>query len=153
MVTSSASTVSQYLAELDSDRRKDIKALIRVVDQSIPAGFIKEMRWGMIVYSVPLSISGPTYNKQPLACVGIASQKNYISIYLMAIYSAESLTKEFERRWTSEGKKLNMGKSCVRLKTLDDANLDAVAWAAALLEPKEFTKMYLEARREHRASK
>ena len=148
MVSSSATSVSQYLAELPANRRKDIKALIKVVDQSIPAGFKKEMRWGMIVYSVPLSISGPTYNKQPLACVGIASQKNYISIYLMAIYVSDALTKEFERRWVSAGKKLNMGKSCVRLKSLGDANLDAVAWAAALLDPKEFTKMYLDARDE-----
>lgn len=153
MVSSSATSVSQYLAELPAERRKDIKALIKVVDQSIPSGFKKEMRWGMITYSVPLSISGPTYNQQPLACVAIASQKNYISIYLMAIYASSKLTKEFEKRWVAEGKKLNMGKSCVRIKTLEDANLGAIAWAASLMTPKEFTKMYLDARKEYQASK
>jgi hypothetical protein len=153
MVSSSATTVSQYLAELPVERSRAIKTLIKTIDQSIPGGFVKEMRWGMITYSVPLTISGPTYNQQPLACVGIASQKNYISIYLMAIYASADLTEAFEKRWVAEGKKLNMGKSCVRIKTLDDANLGAIAWAASLHTPKEFTKMYLDARKDYQASK
>lgn len=147
MVSSSASTVTKYLAELPEDRKKAIKSLVKLIDGSIPDGFTKEMRWGMIVYSVPLEVSGPTYNKQPLACVALASQKNYISVYLMSVYSSKATTREFERLWKQGGRKLDMGKACVRFKSLDDANLDAIAWAVSLLDPVGFTQMYLKARK------
>jgi hypothetical protein len=104
------------------------------------------MEWGMICYQVPLSVSGPTYNKKPLAAVAIASQKNYISIYLLGHYASEALTEEFHERWLASGKKLNMGKSCVRFKSLVDADLDTIKWACGLLTPTEFTNMYLTAR-------
>lgn len=146
MVSSVAASVGEYLAELTSERSEAIKVLLKLVDSNIPAGFTKEMRWGMITYSVPLEISGPTYNKQPLACLAIASQKNYISIYLMSIYASAELTEEFEKRWTADGSKLDMGKSCIRVKSIADCNLDAVAWAASLVNPAQFAKIYLAAR-------
>lgn len=104
------------------------------------------MEWGMICYQIPLSVSGPTYNKKPLASVAIASQKNYISIYLLGIYASEELTQEFHARWEASGKKLDMGKSCVRFKTISDADLKTITWACGLLNPTEFTAMYSAAR-------
>ena len=145
-MSSSAATVEQYLAELDSERSEQIASLRELVLASLPKGYEEAMEWGMICYQVPLSVSGPTYNQKPLASVAIASQKNYISVYLLGVYASEELTAEFHQRWEKSGKKLNMGKSCVRFKTLADADLETIRWACGLLNTKEFTAMYLAAR-------
>lgn len=143
MVSSAAATVEQYLAELDEPRRGEIAELLDLIRNNIPKGFDEGMAWGMIVFQVPMSVSGPTYNGQPLAVVALASQKNHISFYLSSIYASEELTAEFYERWERSGKKLDMGKSCVRFKSLGKADLESLSWAVSLLTPEEFTKMYL----------
>lgn len=146
MVSSQAATVEQYLAELSEPRRSEISQLLGLIRANLPTGYDEVMAWGMIVFQVPLAVSGPTYNKQPLAAVALASQKNYISFYLSSIYASEELTAEFHRRWAESGKRLDMGKSCVRFKSIDQADLETLGWAVSLLTPQEFSKMYLEAR-------
>ena len=146
MVSSAAATVEQYLAELDEPRRGEITELLGLIRQNLPKGFDETMAWGMIVFQVPMAVSGPTYNDQPLAAVALASQKNYISFYLSSIYASKELTAEFHERWARSGKKLDMGKSCVRFKSLDKADLETLGWAVSLLDPVQFTQMYLEAR-------
>ncbi len=146
MVSSSAATVEQYLNELSAERRSAISQLLNLVRENLPKGFDEAMAWGMIVFQVPLNVSGPTYNQQPLAAVALASQKNYISFYLTSIYASKELTAEFHQRWERSGKKLDMGKSCVRFKTLDEADLETLGWAVSLLNPEQFTQMYLRAR-------
>lgn len=146
MVSSAAATVEQYLAELQEPRRGEITELLGLIRQNLPKGFDETMAWGMIVLQVPLAVSGPTYNAQPLAAVALASQKNHISFYLSSIYASEELTAEFHERWARSGKKLDMGKSCVRFRTLDKADLETLGWAVSLLDPVQFTQMYLEAR-------
>ena len=143
MVSSAAVTVEQYLAELEEPRRGEIAKLLDLIRHNLPKGFDEAMAWGMIVFQVPMSVSGPTYNGQPLAVVALASQKNHISFYLSSIYASKELTAEFHDRWERSGKKLDMGKSCVRFKSLDKADLEALSWAVSLLTPEEFTKMYL----------
>lgn len=146
MVSSKAETVDQYLFELPEPRKTEIRQLISLVRDNLPTGYEEVMAWGMVVFQVPISISGPTYNDQPLAAVAIASQKNHISFYLSSIYASEKLTTEFHKRWESSGKKLDMGKSCVRFKSLDKADLETLSWAVSLLTPEQFTQMYLDAR-------
>jgi hypothetical protein len=146
MASSAAATVEQYLAELEEPRRGEITELLALIRQYLPKGFEETMAWGMIVFQVPMAVSGPTYNDQPLAAVALASQKNYISFYLSSIYASEELTAEFHERWAKSGKKLDMGKSCVRFKSLDRADLETLGWAVSLLDPMQFTQMYLEAR-------
>jgi hypothetical protein len=146
MVSSAAATVEQYLAELEEPRRGEITELLGLIRQNLPNGFNETMAWGMIVFQVPLAVSGPTYNDQPLAAVALASQKNYISFYLSSIYASKELTAEFHERWERSGKKLDMGKSCVRFKSLDKADLETLGWAVSLLDPIQFTQVYLEAR-------
>ncbi len=143
---SSAKSVSEYLAELEPARRKDITALRRHIKKHLPAGYKEVMNWGMICYQVPMSLSGPTYNNQPLAYVALASQKNYISLYLSEIYGSSAQAKKFEKLWAASGKKLNMGKSCVRLKSAEDAALDAIAMAVESFTPQEFVNLYLASR-------
>jgi hypothetical protein len=150
MVSSKAATVTEYLAELRDDRRADIAALVNLVRKNLPAGYEEVMAWGMIGYQVPREVSGPTYNNQPIGPVAIAAQKHAISIYLLSIYASPELTAEFQRRWLASGKKLDMGKSCVRFGSLEKADLDTIAWAVGLLDPVEFTKLYLSARESKR---
>jgi len=146
MVSSAAATVEQYLAELEGPRRDEITELLGLIRQNLPKGFDETMAWGMIVFQVPLAVSGPTYNDQPLAAVALASQKNHISFYLSSIYASKELTAEFHERWARSGKKLDMGISCVRFRSLDKADLETLGWAVSLLDPMQFTEMYLEAR-------
>lgn len=146
MVSSQAVTVAQYLEELSPERKKDISTLRKLIKQNLPKGYRETIQWGMITYQVPLKVSGPTYNNQPLAVVAIAALKNNISLYLLSIYASKKLTSEFQKRWLASGKKLDMGKSCIRLKSIEQADLKTIAWAASLLTPKEFVEMYLKAR-------
>lgn len=146
MVSSKAATVEQYLAELSPERSKDVRTLVDLVRRSLPPGYREVMAWGMIGYEVPLEVSGPTYHGQPIGPVAIASQKHHISLYLLSIYASEELTAEFRERWLASGKKLNMGKSCIRFTSLDQADLDTIEWAVGLLNPVEFSQMYLRAR-------
>jgi hypothetical protein len=150
MVSSAASTVDEYLAELQEPRRREISELLALIRKNLPRGFDEVMAWGMITFQVPLEISGPTYNDQPLAAVALASQKNHISFYLSSIYASKELTTEFHQRWERSGKKLDMGKSCVRFQSLDKADMGTLGWAVSLLNPQQFTKMYLDARNSKR---
>lgn len=146
MVSSQATSVAQYLAELPEHRRGDATALVDLVRRGLPAGYDEVMAWGMIGYQVPLAVSGPTYNGQPLGPVAIAAQKHHISLYLMALYASAELTAEFAARWSAGGTRLDMGKSCVRFTSLDHANRDAIEWAVGLFRPEEFVVMYQRAR-------
>jgi Domain of unknown function (DU1801) len=146
MVSSNAATVEHYLAELKEPRRSEITVLLDLIRDNLPAGFIETMAWGMIVFQVPLEVSGPTYNDQPLAAVALASQKNHISFYLSAIYASKELTSEFQSRWANSGKRLDMGKSCVRFTSLEKADLETLAWAVSRFDPVRFSETYSSAR-------
>ena len=145
MASSKAKTVTSYLAEQSPARKRELASLRRIIKANLPKGFQENMQWGMITYQVPLEVSGPTYNNQPLAVVAIAAQKNNISLYLLSIYASKKLTSDFQKRWLASGKKLDMGKSCIRFKSIEQADLITIAWAASLLTPKEFVEMYLKA--------
>lgn len=151
MVSSKATTVEQYLAELPQERRADLAALIKLVREHIPKGYKEVMAWGMVCYEVPMSISGPTYNNQPIGPVAIAAQKHHISLYLLPIYASQELAHEFKERWLASGKNLDMGKSCIRFKTIPQADLATISWAVSLLSPVEFSKMYQAARLKNKA--
>jgi uncharacterized protein YdhG (YjbR/CyaY superfamily) len=127
MATSKATTVSQYLAELPANRRRIIIAVRKVIKASLPAGYKEAMGWGMICYSVPLSVLPDTYNGQPLCYAALAAQKQYCSLYLMNVYSDAARAKALEAAFAKAGKKLDMGKSCVRFQTPDDLPLDVIA--------------------------
>ncbi|MBB5808749.1 uncharacterized protein YdhG (YjbR/CyaY superfamily) [Saccharothrix ecbatanensis] len=124
MVQSKAETVEEYLAELPEERRATVSAVRDVILANLPEGYDEGIQWGMITYSVPLEVSGKTYNGQPLAYVSLASQKNYLSLYLMGVYGERE--QEFRVEFEATGRKLDMGKSCVRFKRADDLPLDLI---------------------------
>ena len=119
-------SVEAYLASLPADRREELERVRRVVKQNLPAGYEEAIGFGMICYSVPLGAYRDTYNKQPLMYAALASQKNYLSLYLMPVYPDSALDKRLRDAFAAAGKRLDMGKSCIRFKRADDLPLDAI---------------------------
>ncbi|MFE9748432.1 iron chaperone [Saccharothrix saharensis] len=136
MARSNAETVEEYLAELPEDRRATVAAVRRVILDHLPEGYVEGMQWGMITYSVPLEVSGKTYNGQPLGYVSLASQKNHVSLYLMGVHGERE--QEFRAEFEATGRRLDMGKSCVRFKRLDDLALDVIGREVARQGVAEF---------------
>jgi len=144
---SKAATVDQYLDELKSDRRDAISAVRRVVLDNLPDEYREIMQFGMISYVIPLEDYPETYNGQALGVAALSSQKRYMSLYLMNVYGDPEIEDWFRERYRASGKKLDMGKACVRFKTLDNLPLDLVAETIALTPPAAFIERYEELRR------
>ena len=126
MAQSKAQTVDQYLAELTPDRQEAISTVRSVILDNLPEGYQETMQFGMICYVVPLERYPETYNGQALQYAALASQKNYMSIYLMNIYGDEHAEEWFTERYKASGKKLDMGKSCVRFRSLAHLPVDLI---------------------------
>ncbi|MGD9703259.1 MAG: DUF1801 domain-containing protein [Acidimicrobiia bacterium] len=147
VVKSVATTVEEYLALLPGDRRTAITAVRDTIVSHLPAGFEEVMQYGMISYVVPLERYPDTYNGQPLAVASLANQKNHMALYLMGVYGDDGAQQWLRERWTATGRKLDMGKSCVRFKRLDDVPLDLVGEAIARTSMEDFIALYENARR------
>lgn len=147
MVSSKAATVKEYLDSLPEDRRKAISAVRRVIKKNLPRGFEEGMQFGMIGYYIPLSRYPDTYNGHPIGPAGLASQKQYMSLYLMTVYGDPKMRKWFEGAFKEAGKKLDMGKSCVRFKKLEDLPLDVIGEAIARVDVDTFIAQYEKSRK------
>ena len=139
---SDAGTVSRYLAELPADRRSALAAVRKVIKANLPVGIVESMNWGMITYQVPLRICPNTYNGQPLAYAALSSQKHYMSVYLMGIYGDDRLRVEFEDAYRASGKRMDVGKSCVRFRSLEDLPLDVVGAAIGAMTLVDFVTLH-----------
>ena len=146
MVSSRAATVADYLAELPQDRRAEISQVRDIINAALPAGYVERMNWGMITWEVPLELSGPTYNRQPLAYAALAAQKNSNSLYLNCVYASKERTERLTAAALAQGKKLDMGKSCIRFKSADQLPLDVIRDEIASTAPEEFVAIYEAAR-------
>jgi hypothetical protein len=138
---SKATTVEQYLAELPEDRRKAIEAVRKVILKNLDKDYEEGMQYGMIGYYVPHRVYPAGYHcdpKQPLCFAGLASQKNHMSLYLMCVYGGGEFLKWFEQSWAKAGKKLDMGKSCVRFKKLEDVALDVIGETIKRMPAKKY---------------
>lgn len=120
---SKATTADQYLAELPEDRKAAMMELRNLVLENLPKGFEESMIYGMLTYVVPHSIYPAGYHcdpKQALPFISIASQKNFIAFYHMGIYADEKLLAFFQTEYPKHSSaKLDMGKSCIRFKKVD----------------------------------
>ncbi len=143
---SEASTVKEYLEELPDDRREAISAVRDVILARLPEGYEEHMNWGMISYEVPLEAYPDTYNGKPLMYAALASQKNHMAVYLSAIYQDDDERERFEAAYRETGKRYDVGKSCVRFRTLEDLPLDVVADAVAAVPLADFIERYERAR-------
>jgi uncharacterized protein DUF1801 len=141
---SKAQTVDEYLASLPPDRREAIEAVRRTILANLDPSYQEGMQYGMIGYSVPHSIYPAGYHcdpKQPLPFAALASQKNYMSVYL-CVYGNPEMEAWFRKEWAKTGKKLDMGKCCVRFKKLDDLALDLIGETIARMPARKFIEHY-----------
>ena len=135
-------TVEDYLAGLPPDRRLALEVVRQVILEHLPAGYEEVMQYGMVSYVVPLERYPVTYNGQPLAVASLANQKRHMAIYLMGVYGEDGTQDWLRARWAETGKKLDMGKSCLRFRRLDDLALDVVGEAIARTPVDDFLAAY-----------
>jgi hypothetical protein len=138
---SSAKTVGEYLRSLPDDRRKAISAVREVILANLPKGYEECMSYGMIGYVVPHSIYPAGYHcdpKLPQPFAGLASQKNHMALYVMTIYGDKATEQWFRKAWQAAGKKLDMGKCCVRFKKLEAVSLEVIGQLIARVPVKTY---------------
>lgn len=148
---SDASTVEEYLAGLPEDRREAISVVRDVINAHLPQGYRESMGSGMISWGIPLEDYPDTHNGQPLGIVALASQRNHMSLYLMGLYISEPEEQWFRDQYAQRGLKLDMGKSCVRFKRLEQVPLDVIGQVVAKITPEQYIERY-EASRAHTRS-
>lgn len=153
MVSSTATTAEEYLASLPEDRREAVRAVRQVVLDNLPDGFVEGMSHGMLAWYLPLDRFPDTYNGEPLGLAAIASQKNYMSLYLIPVYGDPQEEAWFRERYVASGKRLDMGKSCVRFKRLEDLPLDVIGETIARVDVESFIAHYEDARGSHRKTR
>ena len=141
-----ADTVSDYLAQLSPAEREDIQKVRSVIRKNLPGGFKETVQWGMICYAVPLSRFSETYNSEALCYAALAAHKNYHSLYLMSVYGTAEDVRRFKTEYKASGKRLDMGKSCVRFKSADDLPLDLIGRTIARTTVDEFVEAYKKVR-------
>ncbi len=150
MATSRAKTVAEYLSELPADRRKALQAVRRVILDNLDSGYEEGMQYGMIGYYVPHRLYPAGYHcdpKQPLPFASLASQKNHMALYMMCLYShgdgpGKQLTDRFVQSWNKTGKKLDMGKACIRFKNVEALALDVIGETIKQVPAKEWIRNY-----------
>lgn len=135
MASSRAATVDAYLDELPPERRAVVGAVLDVVRRHMPAGYAESMAFGMIGWGVPLARYPNTYNGQPLGYVALAAQKSHYALYLMCAYGDPGEAAWLADAFRRAGKRLDMGKSCLRFKKLEDLPLDAIGEFVARTPP------------------
>ncbi|HEX2092862.1 MAG TPA: DUF1801 domain-containing protein [Longimicrobiaceae bacterium] len=147
MASSSAATVEEYLRELPEDRRTVVSRVREVILRSLPHGYRESMSWGMISYEIPLERYPDTYNGRPLGYVALAAQKNHYALYLMGVYGDPEQETRLREEFRKAGKKLDMGKACLRFRKLEDLPLDAIGQVVAGIPPEGFIARYEASRR------
>lgn len=141
---SKATTVTAYLASLAEDRREAIGAVRQLVLDNIDPAIEEGMAYGMIGYSVPHSLYPAGYHcdpKQALPYMSLASQKNYMSLYMMFLYEGDA-SDLFAAEWAKTGKKLDMGKCCIRFKKVEQLALDVIAAQIRRVPAKAYIATY-----------
>ena len=149
---SSAETVEQYLEELTPERREAVSAVRDVILANLPEGYEERMDFGMIAYVVPFARYPKTYNGHPLSYAGISSEKYHVSVHPMNIYADPESERWFVDNYKATGKKLNMGKSCVRFRRLDDLPLSLIREAISRSPMEEWIQCYEDSRPAKRRS-
>jgi Domain of unknown function (DU1801) len=146
---SKAGSVEQYLSELPADRRTALEQVRKVILANLDKDYEEGMQYGMIGYYVPHRVFPDGYHcdpRQPLTFASLASQKNHMALYLMCVYGDASTAEWFQKAWAKTGKKLDMGKSCVRFKKVEDLALDVIGQTIRRVPVKKYLEHYQAAR-------
>jgi uncharacterized protein YdhG (YjbR/CyaY superfamily) len=145
-----AKTPEEYIAALPENRRASIAAVRSVVRKHLPKGYAEFVNFGMLNYGIPLARMPKTYNGQPLCYVALAGQKNYCSLYLMSVYGDKKHEAKLRDAFKTAGKKLDMGKSCIRFQTQDDLPLDAVGQIISSIPSEQWIEIFEASRKKKR---
>lgn len=145
-MTSSATTVDEYIANLDDTRKEAITNLRNTILKNLPKGYQEEISYGMVGYVVPHSLYPKGYHcdtKLPLPFMSFASQKNFIAFYHMGIYANPELLDWFVNEYPKHSKsKLDMGKSCIRFKKVNEIPLELIGELVAKMSVNEWIELY-----------
>jgi hypothetical protein len=139
-------TPAQYIASLPADRAKTIATVRAFVNKHIPHGYEECLAWGTIGWTIPLSRYPDTHNQQPIYYVGLSSQKNYCSLYLMGAFWSASQLEQLKAAFKAAGKKLDMGGCCVHFKVPDDLPLEAIGKLISATSSEKWIEMYEQSR-------
>ena len=139
-------TPDQYVVELPDDRKEVIQRLRTILKENLPVGYEEEISYGMIGYVVPYSIYPAGYAvkpKVPLPLINLASQKNHVALYHMAVYAVPGIAEWFQTEYPKHCKtKLDMGKGCIRLKKMDDIPYDLIGELARKVDVQTWIDTY-----------
>ena len=142
---SRAKTVEEYLNELPEERREAIEEVRRVILKNLDKDYEEGMQYGMIGYAVPHRVYPAGYHcdpKQPLPFMSLASQKQYMSLYAMCLYESSELFDWLCAEWEKTGKKLTMGKCCIRFKKVEELPLGLIGKLVKKVPAKKFSQHY-----------
>ena len=145
---SAAKSVDEYLQQLPESRREFVSAIRHTIRSHLQAGFAEGMQYGMIGYFVPHHLHPSGYHcdpREPVPFASLAAQKNYVSVYLYCIYTNPELMSWFQGAWLATGKRLDIGKSCIRLRKLEDVPLDLIGETIGRVSVKDFLAHYQQA--------
>ncbi len=135
---SAAMTMHDYLDTLPPDRLEAISEVRYLVNRKLPNGYREMVRDGMIVWYVPLEVCSDTSNGQPLTYAALANEKKYMALYLMTVYSDPRTETAFRGAFAKAGKRLDMGKACVRFRRVADLHMPAVGRAIGACTMEDF---------------
>ena len=144
-MSTTPTTVDAYLATLPPERRAALETVRAVFRENLDRSYTEGVQYGMIGYCIPHSVYPNGYHcdpKQPLPFASLASRKGYMTVALMSVYGNAAEEKWFRTAWAKTGKKLDMGKACIRFKTLDDLPLDVIGEAIRRMPAKSFIAHY-----------
>ena len=134
-------TVAAFLATLTDERRREFRRVRAVIRQHLPSGYEEVVTKGMLVYQVPFKRYSDTYNGCPLWYVAIAPQKAYLSLHLMPVYGNAAQAQRLKEGFRAAGKKLDMGKACIRFKAADDLALETIGQIVASIPMDRWIQM------------
>lgn len=141
-----ADSIEDYVSKIPEDRQEIFKKMFDTIDENLPKGFAQGISYGMVGWDVPLATYPAGYHctpGSPLPFLGLASQKNFIALYHMGIYAKPELLDWFVSEFPKYSKrKLDMGKSCIRFKKMDDIPLDLIAELSKKMTPQEWIELY-----------
>jgi len=141
-----ATSPKQYLEELPEDRKEPVSKLRQQILDNLPKGIEETMNYGMLGYVVPHSVYPDGYHcdpKSPLPFMSLASQKNFVAVYSMVLYSRKDLMDWFTSEYAKCCKyKLDMGKSCIRFKRMNDIPFDLIGELTAKVSTEEWIDIY-----------
>ena len=143
---SGSSAVSDYLKQLPSERREEVERVRNLVRENLPMGYEETVTGGMIVYQVPWEVYSDTYNGHPLWYAAIGVNKSNLSLHLMTVYGDAGLAQQLKDGFKAAGKKLDIGKACIRFQSADDLATDVVGKIVASVPMEKFVAVAKAAR-------